>query len=134
MRWPLPILCLLAGAALIAQAPPAETHAFEVATIKPNTSGEAVMGMRRLPGGFNATNAPASAFVGIAYELQPFQVVGGPDWLRTARFDVTARLPAGVDGATRVVASALRALLAERFRLVVHWETRERPVYALTPD
>jgi uncharacterized protein (TIGR03435 family) len=122
-----------AAAALAAQSPPpVATAAFEVASVKPNNSGEAVMGMRRLPGGFNATNAPVAALVGIAYELQPFQMDGGPDWLTTARYDVTARMADGADAGPGPVAAALRALLADRFKLTVHWESRERPVFVLT--
>ena len=123
---------LAAAAELVAQAPPAPADAFDVATIKPNTSGEAVMGLRRLPDGFTATNAPVAALIGIAYELQPFQSTGGPDWLTTDRFDVTAKFHEAGDRGTKAVARALQALLADRFTLAVHWETRERPVYALT--
>ena len=80
---------LAAAAGLMAQALPAPADVFDVATIKPNKSGEAVMGLRRLPDGFNATNAPAAALIGIAYELQPFQSTGGPDCRYALRGAVT---------------------------------------------
>jgi uncharacterized protein (TIGR03435 family) len=63
-----------------------------------------------------------------AYAIKNYQI-SGPGWLDTEHFDVVARLP---NGATREqVPAMLQALLAERFRMVVHWEDRRQPVYAL---
>ena len=67
-----------------------------------------------------------------AYEVKDYQVVG-PDWLGTVmgaqRFNVQATMP---EGATeKQVPQMLQALLADRFKLVVHRETRDHQVYAL---
>jgi uncharacterized protein (TIGR03435 family) len=137
MRWL--ILVLVAtftcvAAMLAAQAP----VSFEAASVKPNKSGENNTSMRRAPGGrLNATNAPLALFVTFAYQIQPFRLQGGPSWMRTDRFDIVAKLdgdPAWVamsSGAPDPLMLAMRALLADRFRLAVHWETQELPIYAI---
>ena len=124
-------MMLLAGAPLAAQSPSVAADVFDVASIKPNNSGGPNMNLRRPPGSITATNTPASALILMAFQLQPFQL-DGPDWLTTARFDVTARLPEGSRSGPEGVNAALRALLANRFKLVAHLETQERPAYALT--
>src|ERR1017187_1954081 len=63
-----------------------------------------------------------------AYRLKPFQLAG-PDWLKTQRFDIEAKLPEGA--AKNRVPEMLQALLAERFKLAVHRETKDQQVYAL---
>jgi uncharacterized protein (TIGR03435 family) len=117
-------------AALAAQSPSVAADVFEVASIRPNNSGGPNMSLRRPPGSITATNTPASALILMAYQLQPFQL-DGPDWLTSARFDVTARMPEGSRSGPEGVNAALRALLADRFKLVARLETRERPAYAL---
>jgi uncharacterized protein (TIGR03435 family) len=111
---------------------------FEAASIKPNASGESNTSVRRLPGGrFTAANVPVVLLVQIAYQLQPFQMQGALAWLRTARFDIVAKMES--DPAPPAVGSsqpdpmtlALQTLLADRFKLSVHWETQELPIYAL---
>jgi len=90
-----------------------------------------VMTMQRLlpSGGFEAVNVTLASIIRLAYSLQDFQMVGGPEWLDTARFDVQARAP---EGATQSEAGRrLQSLLAERFALKVHRETRDHPIYAL---
>ncbi len=63
-----------------------------------------------------------------AYRIRSYQLAG-PDWMRAVRFDIEAKIP---DGASKEQApEMLQTLLAERFRLTLHPEKRERPVYAL---
>jgi uncharacterized protein (TIGR03435 family) len=103
---------------------------FDVASVKPNTSGEMRVMMRNLPGGiYEAYNVTLGAMVRQAYRLQQFQLVGGPAWLDADRFTIQARSPAG--SAPSEFALRMRSLLAERFSLQVHNETRELPIYAL---
>jgi uncharacterized protein (TIGR03435 family) len=65
-----------------------------------------------------------------AYEIQQrMQLTGGPGWIETARFDVEAKAPDKADRPT--VHRMLQSLLAERFNLVVHHETKDIPVYFL---
>jgi uncharacterized protein (TIGR03435 family) len=103
-----------------------------------NKSGNAGSGSRFEPGGrFTATNITLRALIGNAYgaPLQPLlnnQLVGGPDWIDSEHFDILAKaegnIPSGPDSPLPLM---IRALLAERFKLAVHNETRELPIYAL---
>ena len=76
----------------------------------------------------NITYQSLSDILAFAYEVVPVQIVG-PDYLKTVRFDITAKLPAGATEAQ--VPQMLQALLAERFGLVAHQEKREAQIYAL---
>jgi uncharacterized protein (TIGR03435 family) len=139
------IVVISAVNALRAQAPATDTKppAFEVASVKPNNSGPVGLGpnnFRLQPGGrLTITNYPLRAIVGIAYQVQDQQLVGAPDWLY-ARFDILAKVdgdlpplprPQVFDAPTHPVFPMLRSLLAERFKLMVHREKRELPIYAL---
>ena len=118
----------IAGA-LAAQTP--ASPAFEVASIKPNKSGNSGWLMAPQPGGrVVAENVPLRALIQAAYQLRAFQVLGGPGWLDTERFDIAAKA-AGNPNPNEML-PMLRTLLAERFKLAVHTETREQPIYALT--
>jgi uncharacterized protein (TIGR03435 family) len=127
------------AAATLAQAPESSASvSFEAASVKPNASGESNTSVRRLPGGrFTATNVPVALLLQMAYQLQQFQIQGGPAWLRADRFDIVARLdgdpPPPPVGSTQPdhVMRALQTLLADRFKLSVHWETQDLPIYAL---
>jgi uncharacterized protein (TIGR03435 family) len=110
--------------------------AFEVASVRRNRSNDGRVTMQVLPGGrFTASNVPLALLIRFSYQLQPFQVVGGPDWLNTDRFDVTAKAEGDIQptppGTTGQLQLMMRALLADRFRLVTHGETREMPIYNL---
>jgi uncharacterized protein (TIGR03435 family) len=104
--------------------------AFDVASIKPNQSGELRVTMAPQPGGrFVATNAPLRGIISNAYQLQTYGLIGGPSWLQTDRFDIVAKAPSDVPaGQVRLM---LRTLLADRFKLTMHRETRELPIYTL---
>ena len=64
-----------------------------------------------------------------AYQLQEYQIVGGPNWINDDRFDVNAKA-AGDTPPLQILAMS-QTLLADRFKLVVHRETRQLPIYAL---
>jgi uncharacterized protein (TIGR03435 family) len=106
---------------------------FEVASIKPNKpiAGDPVRVMTRLQpgGGFEAVNVTLGSVIRLAYGLQDFQVVGAPAWVNSDRFDIQARGPVGA--VESEVPRRLRPLLAERFALRAHRETRDHPIYAL---
>jgi uncharacterized protein (TIGR03435 family) len=122
---------LFTGSRLGAQAPTTDKLAFEVASIKPNKSGDGRVMLGLQPGGrFTATNVPLRMLIRQAYDLQEFQIVGGPDWLGSDRFDIVAKAPDGGFTAD-LMRPMLQALLAERFGLTSHNETREMPIYAL---
>jgi len=133
-------LLLIAGAiALVTIAARAQdTNAtFEVATVKANTSGDNNGMLQRQPGGrLTATNMLLRPMITWAYQLAGYQLVGGPSWVESARYDVVAKM----DGNPLAVAPgagidpmqlAMRGLLAERFKLKVHHEMREMDIYAL---
>lgn len=125
------IIALLAAAAIAAQVPQPtnDEPAFEVASVKANTTGAPGGSFVMPPGRFSATNIPLRVLITNAYQLSFFEVVGGPGWVSTDRFDITAKAP---DGAPPEQTRAMvRTLLKERFKLVVHKETRDMPLYAL---
>jgi uncharacterized protein (TIGR03435 family) len=108
---------------------------FEVTSVKPNPTGRAGMTQSRLlPGGrFVATNMPVRLLIGRAYDVPSYRLIGGPGWIENEAFDIvaTANRDLAPAGGQRPLEGALRGLLAERFRLVVHTETRQLPGYAL---
>ena len=141
---------LLAGAALIVIGGPVgiglldareqATERFEVATIRPNTGpavgGPIGGGLGFRPGRFSAENITLKQVLTYAYELQAYEIFGGPDWVTRDRFDIAATMPpppTGFDPRDTPARNRrlVRALLADRFNLVVHEERREMPVYSL---
>ncbi len=120
----------LAGPSLRAQAPAAT--AFEVASVKPNRTGDGRVMVGVQPGGrYNATNVPLMLILRQAFNVQDFQIVGGPDWIKSDRFDIIAKAPDGVEFTADVMRPMLRSLLTERFKLTFHNETRDMAIYAL---
>jgi uncharacterized protein (TIGR03435 family) len=126
---------VLTAATLAAQQGPAApaggpVPAFEVASVKRNTSGEGFVTMGLGPGRPTFVNVPARQLIVRAYGVQPFQVLGGPSWITSDRFDITAK--AADDTATPAQMNLmLQSLLADRFKLKVHRETRQLDVYRL---
>jgi bla regulator protein BlaR1 len=125
------VVGMLSAPRLLAQVPAGPTNgpAFEAASVKPNGSG-AGRGLAPQPGGrFTGTNVTTAMLIRFAYDLPDFQIFGGPKWLNSDRFDVVAKAEGDVPREqTRLM---LRRLLAERFRLAAHTETRELPIYAM---
>jgi uncharacterized protein (TIGR03435 family) len=136
--------------ALGAQAPQSGAAAptFEVASIKPNNSGDGRVMLGNQPGRFTATNVTLRLLIRDAYQLQDFQISGGPSWLNSDHYDIVAKIdpavqesinaarggigPAAVPGTgPNPMQLMIRSLLAERFKLVVHTETKEQTIYAL---
>ena len=104
--------------------------AFDVASIKPNVSGDLRVSIQSSPGGrFTAINAPLRALIRHAYQLQDFELSGGPKWIDAERVDIVAK--AEGEPAPERMRLMLRNLLADRFTLQLHTETRDLPLYAL---
>jgi bla regulator protein blaR1 len=114
-----------------APAPDQQAVKFDVTSVKPNDSGDDSVSMTPSLGGIAWTNATLQMMMRLAYRVQDFQIVGSPNWLSTARFDVAGKVDTNTSREVLPLASMLRALLVERFRLAVHNETRELPIYAL---
>ena len=90
MRRLTPGLCLAAAVALAAQEPAKEQ--FEVATVKMNRSGDFRQFIQRQPGGrITVTNMPVRQLITFAYQLAQFQLIGGPSWMSSDRFDMVAK-------------------------------------------
>ena len=130
------VAIILSGASLFAQAP-----TFEVASVKPSepitpamvASGKLHAGMKIDGKRVDIGNFGLMQLICKAYDVKAYQVKG-PAFLKTVglagqRFDIVANLP---EGATKEqVPQMLQALLAERFKLVGHQETKEQAVYAM---
>lgn len=128
-----------------AQTPPttsAPLPSFEVASIKPNRSGDLnrrIM-FQFLPGRLNATGITVKLLISMAYDVKEFQVSGGPGWIDSQRFDIDAKEedsqaeeehklpPEKIREHNQLM---MQSLLADRFKLKVSHQTKELPVYAL---
>jgi uncharacterized protein (TIGR03435 family) len=118
---------------LLAQTQVAEPGpSFDVASVKQNKSGERTGPHFRYEGSqLVVVNNNLFTIMRGAWGLPPDQLLGGPDWVRSERerFDILAKAP---DGTTRPQMQLMaRALLADRFKLKTHLETRSAPIYAL---
>jgi uncharacterized protein (TIGR03435 family) len=128
-------LAIFAVAALVAAAPGRAQErptapAFEAASIKPNNSGDTARAFRIEPGGnLRAINVTVRHLMWNAYGVQDFQIIGGPSWAGTDRYDIVARTAGSPQ--PEELRPMLRALLAERFKLKVQQTTRELPIYVL---
>lgn len=113
----------------------APAMALEIASATPNTAGGRGMMEMQPDGRFVATNATLRILIREAYQLQDFQIIGGPAWMASDRFDVVVKprgtLPAAPAGGVPPVQQMLRAFLADRFKLNARLETREMPTYDL---
>ena len=140
-------LIILAGVSVFSQSASAPLT-FEVASIKPNSGDDHRIGLQILPGGgLRTTGTPLRFLITFAYDVRDFQVSGGPAWINSERFDIMAKgegaaatdapvdprqmTDAQMKTASQQLREKLRALLADRFQLTIHHETKEQSVYAL---
>ena len=133
---------------------------FEVASVKPNKSGERMIRISNTPGRFAATNVTAKMLIEFAYNIKDPQLSGGPSWLDSARFDIDAKAdepeePAAGGSSLMAVAGPntkalargpgdpamdtmnqrrrlmVQSLLADRFKLTLDRQTKDLPIYEL---
>ena len=132
----LALVLLLVPAAAGAQ----DALSFEVASVKPSNPnpdpGNPLSTMALMlpqPGGrLRATNVPLRMLIMAAYELkQDAQLTGGPPALLASKYDITAQVAGTPTLAMKDLPQLLRSLLADRFKLKAHTESRELPVYDL---
>jgi uncharacterized protein (TIGR03435 family) len=102
--------------------------AFEVASIKPQADPRPPRGVSS-PDRFVDPDTTLRSLIEDAYELAPGQLVGGPEWIASRRFAIEAKTTGTPSRAEMRL--LVRALLAQRFNLKAHNETRELPVYVL---
>src|SRR5579872_1699112 len=108
-----------------------QTPAFDVASIKPNPSVGGGSSIRGSVGLITMENVPLKKVTLWAYGIaddRDYALVG-PDWLGTERFNIQARFPA--DTPPQTVRQMTQNLLAERFKMELHKETRRLPIFAL---
>jgi uncharacterized protein (TIGR03435 family) len=124
--------------------PPVPTAVFDAASIKPQapSADGNIRTMVQFPpnGRLTAAGATVKALICIAYGLSDFQVLGGPNWIEEDRYDVQATPGAALEEqlqkmkseeSTLVKRQMLQALLADRFKLTLHRDTKELPIYSL---
>jgi uncharacterized protein (TIGR03435 family) len=128
--------------------PPASSSAvamppllFEVAAIRQNKSGSGSSHSDTSNGRFTATNVSLRSLMQYeAYDIPGNRILGAPKWIDSTRFDIEAKMDDSLadhlrtlaEDQRRILTKALfQQLLADRFKLAVHWETRELPIYAL---
>jgi uncharacterized protein (TIGR03435 family) len=108
---------------------PDPSKMFDAASVRQNTSGEQGGGTSSGSGHMTTRNASLRSLLLHAFPIQETQLVGGPGWLDSDRFDVVAKAAGKTpDADLRVM---LQNLLVERFSLKMHVETRSLPIYAL---
>jgi bla regulator protein blaR1 len=121
---------------------PNTSHAYEyeVASIKPDKSGTNMVRLMFSPDGLTATNATLQMVIHAAYEVEDHQISGGPSWLNSEHYDLEAKMDSVTADALHKLSEEqrtlerqrmLQALLTDRFKLTIHRETRELPIYAL---
>ena len=137
------LLCGFATLAVLA----AQTPQFEVASIKPANRDDHSIDIHFQSGGrFVANGITVKVLIQQAFDIRNVQISGGPSWIESVPFDITARTEVTTISDTTDASlftddqrkiqmttnrQRLQALLADRFQLRFHRETREQPVYAL---
>jgi uncharacterized protein (TIGR03435 family) len=118
---------------------------YDVISIRPASSGtstdnrgvtKVMMTSRAMPDGISLENMNAMSLIGTAYGVKPDSIVGGPDWINSNHYDINAKVtptgnvtpPALTDAQRKQM---LQSLLADRFKLAVHPETKEGSIYEL---
>ena len=131
MRW-LTFAASVIG--LLAQSPPAREE-FDVVSVKPSAPDDHNSFMfQNLEGGtVRMVGVPLRMLIMQSFGVKAFQISGGPDWIRTERWDILGKAE-GVQGRLPRAEEnpMLQALMRDRFQLKVHTDTKEMPVYALT--
>ncbi len=121
---------IVMAAASYLTAPQSKRPEFGVASIKPNAAGDHRMRMQLMRGGgLNVTGATLKDLVLTGYQLPAFQIVGGPSWMSSDRWDIQAK--AEENTSQKQIYEMLQNLLTDRFQLKFHRETRTGPVYEL---
>jgi len=106
---------------------------FDVASIRPHDPGDNRFLVRPPSnGGFTAAGTTAKFVLMLAYDVQETQVIGGPGWFATEKWDIEARTDDRAGHSVAETRRMLQNLLEQRFSLRLHRETQPLPVYILT--
>jgi uncharacterized protein (TIGR03435 family) len=133
------LVTALVALVMLGGAPRAQGPAFDAVSIKLNRSGDARMSSTTRGRTLTITNMPLRPVIAQAFDVsfERFRLVGGPPWIGgdnppwpgADRYDIVATVPEGSRPAQQ--RDMLQAMLAERFHLAVHRETRDAPIYSL---
>jgi uncharacterized protein (TIGR03435 family) len=105
---------------------------FEVASIKPADPNGRGMRVQMAPGGrLNANGVTVKFLIQQAYGIKDFQITGGPNWIGSDRYDISTKAEGEGQITPEQLRQMMQSLLADRFQLTFHRETKEMPVYAL---
>ena len=123
----------LACAVAFGQAAAESNVTFEVASVRPHVYGAAGStgrtGIEEGPGQIRIENLSLRTLIAISYGVKGNEQLAGPGWLSTTTFDIVAKPPAGYNH--EQLQFLLRNLLADRFKLTVHHETKSISAFAL---
>lgn len=114
--------------------------AFDVISVKPNETGSrTVVDVDPRPDGFAVVNMPLEHLISDAYGIREDLISGGPSWLFDDHYDIEGKVTSFDSVGSQSLSDAqrtemIRSLLADRFKLVVHTETEELPMYDLIVD
>jgi uncharacterized protein (TIGR03435 family) len=120
-------ICALLAGALGAQ------PSFEVATVRPTSEAEQASGSAGATSGkgrYSGKNLTLKAYLMRSYGVAPNQIVGGPDWLDTAHWDIQAKAAESIDDDDAIM-EMVQTLLTERFQLKIRHDTRDMRAYVL---
>ena len=128
-------------ATAVGATPPSVTEdvkvpAFDVVSVKPNKSDSGMVRIMGKPDGYSASNVSLKMLIQGAYGIREDLISGAPGWADSARFDIDAKVAGSDVEALKKLSPEqrrliLQPLLADRFKLKMHTETKQLPVYEL---
>jgi uncharacterized protein (TIGR03435 family) len=110
---------------------PDSNPVFEVATIKPSKPEAQGRGFQVRGRQFTTFNTSVSSLITFAYGIHARQIAGGPAWLETEKYDLSAKPDGDGQPNDKQWKIMVQKLLADRFKLTFHRDKRELSVYAL---
>lgn len=122
------LLCGMAAGVAFAQT---TRPVFDVISIRPNLSGSNNSGVHTERGRIVETNNTVRELIQEAFQVKDFQIIGGPGWIATARYDVVATTGTA-HNSDEQFEPLLQSMLEDRFGLKFHRETKESTIYSLT--
>jgi uncharacterized protein (TIGR03435 family) len=127
------ILVVLVGSVAVlaaqTQNAPGPSATFEVVSIKPAPKVPPLAIVQPSPNRFYRANITLQNLINYAYDMRGFRIIGGPDWVTSDRWEVSAKADTAV--APAEMPRLVQRVLADRFALKVHSETRVLPIYNL---
>jgi uncharacterized protein (TIGR03435 family) len=108
------------------------SETFEVASIRPSRNSSAGSNFDSAPGGrLTATNITVKYLIRLAYDVKDYQIERAPGWVDSEQYDIAAKSASGRNTGLEEEKSMLRDLLANRFQMATHRETKQMQVYLL---